>query len=290
MLTHRPLLQLGLVYEFYLSKDRAMIKGFDHLIFWVNDCSQLDEVCTAFSQAGFTISERLDAGREHAPNRQKLICFRDDSYIEILTVQEPDARLKHRLHKIGQHGDGWADFCLEVENAEIEMVRVCAANLPVKGPTTHSKFLENGKEWGVKLLNTGIGIGHPVLPFMVEDTVGRNLRIPQSGLDHANGAVGIGGVRLAVDDLDLAVDHMSRLLNLTAILTPAWDEPHAGQRFKLRSGHWIDLFSPAPRSSQLRSILEKRGEGIFSAVLLGHENVPISLYPNAKYGHLEIVA
>ena len=195
-----------------------------------------------FSQAGFTISERLDAGREHAPNRQKLICFRDGSYIEILTVQEPDARLKHRLHKIGQHGDGWADFCLEIENAEIEMVRVCAANLPVKGPTTHSKFLENGKEWGVKLLNTGIGIGHPVLPFMVEDTVGRNLRIPQSGLDHANGAVGIGGVRLAVDDLDLAVDHMSRLLNLTAILTPAWDEPHAGQRFKLRSGHWIDLF------------------------------------------------
>ena len=289
MSTLHLLIQLGLVYDIYWSKERVMIKGIDHLIFWVDESSRLDKVSTAFFQAGFTITERLDAGREDAPNRQKLICFKDDSYIEILTVKDPNARLKHRLHKIGQHGDGWADFCLDVENVEAEMSRVSAANIPVEGPTTHSKFLENGSQWGVKLFNTGIGIGHPVLPFMLEDTVGRHLRIPQSDLDHANGVVGIGGVRIAVNDLDMAVDHMSRLLNLDANLTTDRDSTCFGKRFKLLSGQWIDLFSPAPGFSQLRSMLEKRGEGIFSAVLLGHENVPISLQQNAIYGHLEIV-
>ena len=73
-----------------------MLRRHDHTIFLVPDPSELDSVADQFAAAGFLITERDDLGKETAATLQKLICFADGSYIEILTIRDEAARARHR--------------------------------------------------------------------------------------------------------------------------------------------------------------------------------------------------
>src|SRR5882724_108479 len=194
-------------------KGARMLQGHDHTVFLVADPARFDAVIRRFAEAGFSITERDDAGKETAPTAQKLVCFGDGSYIEILTIRDAAARAKHRFAPLLPLGDGWADYSLWTDGLDAERARLAAAGLPLSGPHGHSKTLRDGRPWGVRLMLAGIGAGGlSALPFLLEDTVGRDLRVPQVQSVHPNGVTGTAGVAVVVKSLPEAQPQFAALL------------------------------------------------------------------------------
>jgi glyoxalase-like protein len=178
-----------------------MLRGHDHTIFLVPDPDQLDVVTAAFEAVGFLITDRDDRDKDKAPTAQRLICFADGSYIEILTIRDAAARARHRFANLLSRGNGWADYSIWTDSLGQDRQRLVAAGLPVSGPHEHKRELSDGRPWGVRLILAGIGAGLPALPFLLEDTNGRELRIPSNRTHHPNGITGTAGVTVAVRSL-----------------------------------------------------------------------------------------
>jgi hypothetical protein len=230
-----------------------MLQGHDHTIFLVADPSDLDTVARRFADAGFLITERDDAGKESATTAQKLICFADGSYVEILTIRDAAARAKHRFVNLLPLGDGWADYSLVTSDLDADRARLAAAGMPLSPLHDHTKTLRDGRPWGVRLILAGIGAGGaPALPFLVQDTVGRELRIPRARTAHPNGVTGTAGVTVAVHSLAAVEPQFVTLFGK--------GELHDGRalRFKM-SAQWVDLVEAAAT---------RRGEGMISVTFL----------------------
>jgi hypothetical protein len=210
-----------------------MLRRHDHTIFLVPDPRELDSVADQFASAGFLITERDDLGKETAATFQKLICFADGSYIEILTIRDEAARARHRFAHLLPLGNGWADYSVDCVGLDEDRDRIVAAGLPVGGPHEHVRSLRDGRPWGVRLILPGIGAGFPGLPFLLEDTVGRELRIPVTRTQHPNGVTGTAGVTVAVKSLAMAKSQFD-------VVFGAGTVSEQGLRYRLGS-QWVDV-------------------------------------------------
>ena len=253
-----------------------MILGHDHTIYLVADPGDFDGVCEAFRDLGFILTEREDEGRDQASTMQKLVCFADGTYIEILTVRGVEARARHRFAHFLAAGNGWADYSLHADNLVAVRERLVAAALPFAGPHSHARRLSDGRPWGVSLILPGIGAGHPALPFVLEDTAGRELRIPSHSVRHANGVTGTGGVTVAARDPGAVADRLTRLCGPDALVGHFREGEAERVRIRLRSG-WIDLVESALQASPGQAIAG--GEGIVAVTLvrpgtIGHRPLP----------------
>lgn len=237
----------------------------DHVIFLVSDPDRLEAVCASFAEAGFLITDRDDANRATAKTQQRLICFHDGSYIEFLALTDPGLRAAHRYAGLLACGDGWVDYVLVTEDLDDVQRKCKQAGLPFDGPKTHTRTLADGRPWGVSLVLTGIGVGHPALPMILQDTKGRDLRIPQSRLDHPNGALGILGATLAMRDPDGAATALSQLLGPTeAIDQTTLGTP--GHRAAV-TGAWVEIAGAGAPDSLGARRLETWGEGMTALTL-----------------------
>ncbi len=189
-----------------------MILGYDHAIYLAAAPDGLDAAAQRFADMGFAITERDDVGKETAATAQKLICFADGSYIEILAIRDAEARRCHRFSYLLSKGDGWADTSVFTDDLAGVHAGLQAAALPFTGPHGHERRLRSGEPWGVKLILTGIGAGNPALPFVIEDVQGRELRIPCFDTTHPNGVTGTAGATVSVRDLDTAARGFDVLL------------------------------------------------------------------------------
>lgn len=216
-----------------------MFLGHDHTIYLVPDADNLDSVCQAFSDAGFLLTERDDMGRDSAPSMQRLICFEDGSYIEILAFRTAQARQTHRFSAQMNQGAGWADYVLQTGNLEANICLQRASGFPVIGPSLYEKTLLDGRSWGVKLALTGIGAGYPALPLLLEDTLGRELRIPQHATTHPNGITGTLGVTLSVNKMDEARKQFIPLFGTGAGVPSIKYENR--RRYVFGPERWVDI-------------------------------------------------
>lgn len=229
-----------------------MFLGYDHTIFYVPDPALLDETCTAFEDAGFLITDRHDEDRETATARQRLICFADGSYIEILTIRDAEARARHRLARHMDGRAGWADFTLVTDRLDEVIGRQSAAGFPVNGPLTHERRLVDGRPWKVSLGLPGVGVGHVALPFVLQDEVGRDLRIPSGRTKHPNGVTGTLGVVVSTPDIADAADHYR----------PMFGEPAQkgnALRYAFAPGQWIDMVEGPAR---IKCVVLSASEGL----------------------------
>lgn len=233
--------------------------AFDHTIYLVSDANGLDRAVARFEALGFAVTTRLDSDRESAATAQKLVCFDDGSYIEILAIRDAAARTRHRFAGFLPKGDGWVDYSLVTDKLDDYRGTLGAANVPMSGLHEHTRKLENGKPWGVRLFLAGIGAGHPALPFLLEDTVGRDLRVPRDRTVHPNGATGTAGVTVAVSTLSSVTAQCAALFGAG---TP-FDDRSAGFRFHAGS-QWIDVREAPPGPSPLSDHVARRGEGLVS--------------------------
>jgi hypothetical protein len=234
-----------------------MILGYDHAIFLVTAPDGLDAAARRFGELGFTITDRDDEGKDSAATAQKLICFEDGSYIELLAIRDPQARSRHRFAPFFEKGDGWADTSVHTDDLAGVQARLAAANLPVSGPHQHARRLRSGEPWGVALILPGIGAGHPALPFVIEDIEGRDLRIPRHGTHHANGVTGTVGVSTSVHDLEAARSGFEALFGQPIAAGTRLHDCVRSLRYAV-GPHWLDVLERPDAGEGMISLALKR--------------------------------
>jgi hypothetical protein len=253
-----------------------MSVGFDHTIFLAADPDGLDAAAARFAAAGFTLTTRPDRDRATSATAQTLVCFGDGSYVEILAIRDAAARAKHRFRSFLSKGDGWVDYSMVTDSIDFFRDRLMKAGLPVNGPFEHAREREDGRQWGVRLILAGIGAGHSALPFFLQDTIGRDLRIPPDHTRHANGATGIAGVSVAVRDLAAVALQFAVLFGEGAPSRVLPAGAAKGLRFSC-GRQWIDVVELAPRSSALSDLVAERGDGLVSVTFATESGVDLCL-------------
>lgn len=187
----------------------------DHLILLVDD---LDRASADIAAQGFTVQERADT--KHGTTRFRFVTFEEGSYILITAFTSSEAAAGHRLGPVLEKGNGWADYSFVVADLDTAAARGAAAGT-VLGPVHDvSNVVASGEKWGLRLLVAGHGaLGDDSLPFLIQDVVGRTIRIPPP-VPHTNGALGVAEIRIAAADPEGTATRLAALLGLAVARGP----------------------------------------------------------------------
>lgn len=222
------MLSVALVYPVTFSLDHAVI--------FVED---LTEATADFERIGFQVTP----GGTHAGGLTKnaLIALADGIYLELLAFTVPvtpenlaqlmgeqRTAMDLRFLPRGAEGEGFGDFALGTTPLRDAIDSANASGLLVEGPFPGRRVRTDGTE--VSWL-----LGFPrdrELPFLIEDTTKRDLRVPGGkATRHPNGVVGLSEMVVHVDDFDGAVDRYGRFLRSQA------DKSEDAAVFHLDNGH-----------------------------------------------------
>ncbi len=237
----------------------------DHIVIAVGDLAQ---TMADYRALGFTVL----TGGEHAgrTSHNALVVFADGAYLELIAWRAPAENERwYRVH--AAHGDGLVDFALLPQNTASMLAQAQARGLAsLTGPLDGQRLRPDG----VQLLWQTARHATPDLPFLCGDITPRALRVPEGDVrTHANGALGVDRVVVAVHDLEASFARYQALLGDEA--------PNAGAtrlvaETGLRevevplAGTTIMLTAPAsaepvpnepPVAQALRRRLAARGEG-----------------------------
>jgi hypothetical protein len=181
---------------------------FDHAVLFVES---LPDAVRGFADAGFTVTP---GGRHDVLRTENaLVAFADGSYLELLAFQDADARgelralratdrWKAHLHGASAIGrrflprlagePGVGDTCLAGERLERFAAECRKRDLAVTGPVPMQRERAGAAALAWELLLPA----DDVMPFLLEDSTPRELRVPGSApaIAHANGASGIAEV------------------------------------------------------------------------------------------------
>lgn len=245
----------------------------DHVVIRVRE---LDEAMRDFERLGFTVVP----GGEHEAfgSHNALIGLADGSYLELIAFpgQPPGGREStaarsapgRRLLAWGDQAEGLVDWALVPEEVEGAIARARAGGVPVEGPIPGGRLRPDGMrvEW-----EFGIPDRFDV-PFFCADVTPRERRVPQGAArDHANGALGIHALVIAVADLDASRARFRALLGEPVALpaplpAPLPDTPAAA----FRAGKSLVLLSEQPtagREGPIALLLHGATEGLLDPAL-----------------------
>lgn len=234
----------------------------DHIVILVRN---LDAAIADYAALGFTVVP----GGEHrsGASHNALIAFADDSYLELLAFKRPPlptdqaSPLERRFRMREAAGEGLIDFVLLPDDIEAAIAGAAGRGLALEGPLPGGRVRPDGQQvaWQLAVPET---LG---LPFLCADVTPRALRVPQGeARRHANGVVGVAGVTVAVNFLDLSVEWYRRLLGIEPRLKSALRIPNArGAEFVL-SHTVIALAMPIKKHGSLVRQLIDRGEGPYT--------------------------
>jgi len=188
----------------------------DHIVMLVHD---LEAACADLRSLGFTVQERADT--KTGTTEFRFISFEDGSYILVMAFQSASAQAGHRLGAILAEGEGWADYSFLVPAVDAAIARGKTAGVTLGKVNEVTNVVRSGASWSLRLLVSGRGAGgDDALPFLVEDTGGRDVRIP-APLPHANGATGIAALRVGAADPAGTAARLGALLDLAPAATNA---------------------------------------------------------------------
>ena len=183
---------------------------FDHAVIAVND---LDAAIEDYQALGFTVKR----GGVHAnrATHNALVVFQDGTYLELLarTGEAPISGLVD-FSTLLDHGEGLVGFALRCGDIEMEVKRLKHVGFAVGDIIPGERRREDGTliQWKSALIEGGFA------PFLIQDVTPRNLRIPIDAAltTHANHAVGIKGVEVAVVSVRNAQKRCTRLFGDTS--------------------------------------------------------------------------
>jgi catechol 2,3-dioxygenase-like lactoylglutathione lyase family enzyme len=236
-----------------------MITGFDHVILGVGDLAAAE---AAFRAAGFHVAARADAQATDTDNR--LVCFPDGSYLQIAALRDPAGGVGHKWAALMAEGDGWVDLALSTASADAVRSRLAAAGLTATEPRSSVRPLTDGRSWSIRVVQAGRGAGaSAALPYFVEDTGSRDIRVPPPPVAQPGGS-GVTGVTLLVQDLSALRPALEAIWGPSETVAPRF--PGAAAALLLRSGGaWLEAIEPDGGSGRLQDHLSRRGEGVFEA-------------------------
>lgn len=182
---------------------------FDHAVIVV---PSLADAIREYEAAGFRV---LPGGRHDViPTENALIAFEDGTYLELLALRDDEARASlavraarpgwaaelrggsavgRRIFPLLAGPPGVADFVIAVRGLARLAAEARRRGFPMTGPTPMSRKRNDGVnlEWTLALPES-----HR-LPFFIEDVTPREQRVPGGdSTRHANGALGVSGVRV----------------------------------------------------------------------------------------------
>lgn len=190
---------------------------FDHAIIAVRD---LDQAAADFRGLGFT----LVYGGQHAngETHNTLIAFPDGSYFELLAPTDPALLTSEKLAssqgllKALANGESWAGFAFVSPDLAEDTQAMLSRGLSVSAPAENGRRRPDGEllMWRASQFEGNL------TPFFIEDLTPRTLRVPQGEHTiHANGAIGMAEVVIAVHDLEDTLRRYRAMLGM---------EPEAG--------------------------------------------------------------
>ena len=192
------------------AEDRRMsLLRLDHVVIALRDLGRGVASCET---AGFTV---VPGGRHPGRStRNALVVFEDGAYLELIaySASSPDERWWRELDA---HGDGLVDFALLPQDLPAMVAQAQARGLAgITGPLPGGRVRPDGERvaW-----QTARQAQHD-LPFLCADLTPRAVRVPEGGLRrHANGAIGIDEVAVAVVDVEASLGRYRALLGAQAV-------------------------------------------------------------------------
>lgn len=238
----------------------------DHVVIAVAD---LERAAHDYRALGFTV---VVGGRHPGrTSHNALVAFGDGSYLELIAWPEPGPA-ERWYNELAKHGEGPLDFALIPDDVPRALREAHGRGLELAGPVDGGRVRPDGRElkWQTGRQKTFD------LPFLCGDITPRELRVPTGDARrHANGALGIATVGVAVFDVDASLERYAALLGPAQpggelCLTPAMALPGAGVHVGsvLLGDTALALLSPSsptraasPFSAELAERLAVRGEG-----------------------------
>jgi catechol 2,3-dioxygenase-like lactoylglutathione lyase family enzyme len=180
----------------------------DHIVIAVHD---LERTIADYGALGFHVLR----GGNH-PGRathNALVVFGDGSYFELIAWREPSPaeRWWQLLHK---HGEGIVDFALLPRDTAATVADAKARGLVLDGPLDGGRVRPDGERlrWQTARAPSAD------LPFLCGDLTPRALRVPEGDVRvHANGALGVASLAIAVRDLDATLARYRALLGTVPV-------------------------------------------------------------------------
>jgi catechol 2,3-dioxygenase-like lactoylglutathione lyase family enzyme len=250
-----------------------MLLGIDHLVIVVND---LERAARDYEQLGFTV---VPGGKHPVGSHNVLIAFADGSYLEIIAFYR-EAR-DHRWWEPLQKGERLVDVCMQTDDLPGDTRKLRAAGVAINDPVPWSRTRPDGYElkW---VLSLAQGTHRGVAPFLIQDTTPRQERIPQR-FEHANGATGIAGLMVAVEELSGARRWYGGGLGCAGDAITDRTLGADGIRYNIGT-HRVDFLMPADSRSPLASWLQTFGPSPYAATFRSASKKPPPLDPKLSHG------
>jgi hypothetical protein len=162
-----------------------MLPQIDHVVFVGLD---LDALIADYRARGFTVVK----GGEHADglSHNALVGFADGSYLELFAFHGGGAEGQHVWAPVARRGGGWADFALLSDDLAGDAAAL--DELVTRSPLGGGRKRPDG----TALAWRSARLKEP-LPFMIQDTSARELRVPDRGATkHPNGVRGVSAIVL----------------------------------------------------------------------------------------------
>lgn len=256
----------------------------DHVVIAVAD---LERAIADYRSLGFTVQ----AGGRH-PGRTShnaLVVFDDGAYLELIAWTAPNPAERWNVAHIA-HGDGYMDFALIPEDLPRATAEAKARGLPLNGPIDGGRVRPDGAklEWQTARQLTFD------LPFFCGDVTPRALRVPEGEVRrHANGALGVATIVVAVDEIALSAERYRAMLGDAVPATAIVEMPGTGLRtvtFTVGSTAVVLADADGSGTSALADIIRARlpgrGEGPCAMTIRTASAKPLTLDRDATHGAL----
>lgn len=222
-----------------------MSLSLDHVVIAVRD---LERTVADYQALGFTV---VPGGEHtHGASHNALIVFADGAYIELIAFRRPNPEFRW-WRVLSEAGDGPVDFALLPGDIAADVAAARARGLELEGPTDGGRLRPDGErlEWRTARAATSD------LPFFCGDVTPRQLRVPEGDVRrHANGALGVAGIEIAVENTEVSAWRYGALLGIAAV---------PGAPIDLGNGQSVSLLGP----DRAGAALAARGEGPVSLTL-----------------------
>jgi catechol 2,3-dioxygenase-like lactoylglutathione lyase family enzyme len=189
-----------------------MTVTFDHVVITVKN---LDQAITDFSKLGFHVTR----GGAHGRTEMAMVLFADGTYLELITLRSNALRqflrmtakvglldrLLDRKSDIYRRLSSWfgqpfgpVDICVRVPQLDSILTHWTDTGLPCLETAQFERTRPDGQTARWRL---GSSVDAR-LPFLIQDLTAPDVRVPISDVQgHGNGALGLGCVRVYVDDV-----------------------------------------------------------------------------------------
>ena len=250
-----------------------MFTGIDHVAIVV---SELESAIESYSRAGFTV---VRGGKHPIGTHNALIAFTDGSYLELIAFLKPDTG--HRWQAALEKGSGIVDFCVSTDDlaADIEAMRRAGAKIGNPFSLTRDRPDGYHLSW---VLATPEPPFSGQLPFLIKDDTPRDERVPRER-SHANGAIGIRTLAIAVDDPGMSSRYYARVLGRPGAPVERRDLEGAGVSFTIGPNE-VQLLASKSENGPLAQWIREHGQSPFEVVLANARSVASTLDPSLLQG------